>query len=1287
MDAVVVRHRSRREVPVVYCICETALSPASRPYAPAGWTLVSHTRASADPNGRYSGGVAMLFPPGVEPTVLTIPVHDGVELDDLLFCSVKYAGAQAMVGLMYLVPGHGVNSEEFLSRTGAVEAMLSSVQDGLVPGVPPTTPVYLAGDFNCRVGGDHLSFDGWCSVDSEVDSRGRYVVNWLSRMCLRIANDINGERTAQFTNFMPGKNPTTVDFFVAEAHRLDIVQSVITLDLPSLDPNDPLHQILMQHNHRALVATLTLPAVDVVECSNDPVHSRRRLVGPRVLDDVSDEARRAYVLCVNESVRQLWHTNGPDGISARDITVAIDNAASQCLRTTTRLGGEDARARLLERQRAVRVSVRKLHKAIRRTADGDLGPRHPLRAEQYRLQRELRAEERRHEARRVRAWQKRVSSLNIARPRVGYALLREPLGTTERRDPIGALYTADRRLVVDRISVRNRLQQVYAEESAAPDPDDARFSGTEFECMRRRFHEITRNTAQFDNEELSRRLSVEEIVEACRRLNTGRASDYSGMRSELLRWFTQYSDGPVEQQPFMLAWTQLLNDILFEAVPVPEEWRMQIVCPVFKRGTATRASNPLEAGNYRPIVVCSRLLACLDVAINKRLMDYCLAHELISDMQYGFIRGRGCEQAIAAATFVRELRAMTGRCADARRTYCALIDMRRAFDTTWRERLWVRLHEKGIRGVVWRYLQRSNLVDYIRTVLIPGLPMDQWYTDGLGCAQGTVLSPLMFDLEFNDVLDVIQQVRVPGAGIDLGNGRVVYGQLFADDGLLFASTEQGLQAMVDAFAEYCRSSRRQMNASKCEIIVFRDSDDAATTGVSIVIDGIIVPEKQVVRYLGAYLGARDVMPGVPAARSIPRSGWLPKHSEWFAFAWPKLCAAAAQVRAAADLPEYSIATLLRFWLSFALPHTEYGASSLVRGTIDQCEKLQVNVIKRFFELFPNDSVAGCAVLMEAGIWRMRTRHHMCSLRLLSEILRSHPSSQIRAIFDVYVGVCERMGWPTGSWCAWVREALVPLGRDSLLHGRGDTFSPRSLARELELVYWRAQLSPPPVGLSSLSPHYSGLKIAFGREDYLHHPSRLIAASVGQARIGYGPWYASRGARDGVPREERACVLCNSCAVETVSHCLTECAAYNDLRDKLLSTLQERLSPGFVETLGAPQDNPVLWTHVLLQSYPAELGMEYCLSYRALSRRVSTGMPSSVLQAAPAERLAAEIQHILCAAALEDRRTLFSVGQRFVHRVVRSRLAIERSDSRQRVIRRQPRRYRGRPAAGRVIALA
>ena len=63
----------------------------------------------------------------------------------------------------------------------------------------------------------------------------------------------------------------------------------------------------------------------------------------------------------------------------------------------------------------------------------------------------------------------------------------------------------------------------------------------------------------------------------------------------------------------------------------------------------------------------------------------------------------------------------------------------------------------------------------------------------------------------------------------------------------------------------------------------------------------------------------------------------------------------------------------------ALPHCEYGAASMVRAGIPDFERMQANVGKAFINLWPGDSVAHSAVLMELGLWRIETRHKMCAL--------------------------------------------------------------------------------------------------------------------------------------------------------------------------------------------------------------------------------------------------------------------------------------------------------------------
>ena len=95
-----------------------------------------------------------------------------------------------------------------------------------------------------------------------IQTRADALINWLQTISLRICNYANTERTARFTNFIPHKKPSTVDYFIAVEHRVDIIKDVTTLQLSDLDPQDALHQSLAQHNHRALMVTLELPIVD-----------------------------------------------------------------------------------------------------------------------------------------------------------------------------------------------------------------------------------------------------------------------------------------------------------------------------------------------------------------------------------------------------------------------------------------------------------------------------------------------------------------------------------------------------------------------------------------------------------------------------------------------------------------------------------------------------------------------------------------------------------------------------------------------------------------------------------------------------------------------------------------------------------------------------------------------------------------------------------------------------------------------------------------------------------------
>ena len=109
---------------------------------------------------------------------------------------------------------------------------------------------------------------------------------------------------------------------------------------------------------------------------------------------------------------------------------------------------------------------------------------------------------------------------------------------------------------------------------------------------------------------------------------------------------------------------------------------------------------------------------------------------------------------------------------------------------------------------------------------------------------------------------------------------------------------------------------------------------------------------------------------------------------------------------------------------------------------------------------------------------------------------------------------------------------------------------------------------------------------------------------------------------------------------------------------MVTKLRARISVALKLTLALPEENLDIWTQVMLQGHPEELGVDFQMSFRALSAAahadIGAGAPLS-----PVRQFAAETKQQLQNVALDDRRALSSVGQRCVYNVVRRRLALQR----------------------------
>ena len=81
-------------------------------------------------------------------------------------------------------------------------------------------------------------------------------------------------------------------------------------------------------------------------------------------------------------------------------------------------------------------------------------------------------------------------------------------------------------------------------------------------------------------------------------------------------------------------------------------------------------------------VMCN-LLAC-------DCFNYCIV------VNCGFRFGRSC---VDNTFFLNEV--IQGRLQEGKKTFCFFLDIKKAYDTVWRDGLWYRMRDMGIQGKLW----------------------------------------------------------------------------------------------------------------------------------------------------------------------------------------------------------------------------------------------------------------------------------------------------------------------------------------------------------------------------------------------------------------------------------------------------------------------------------------------------------------------------------------------------------------------------------------------------------
>ncbi|XP_050303664.1 uncharacterized protein LOC126741310 [Anthonomus grandis grandis] len=230
--------------------------------------------------------------------------------------------------------------------------------------------------------------------------------------------------------------------------------------------------------------------------------------------------------------------------------------------------------------------------------------------------------------------------------------------------------------------------------------------------------------------------------------------------------------------------------------------KIALVKPVFKK------DNPSEPKDYRPISLLPNINKVFEKIIYTRLETYLEKHQILTELQNGFRKGRSTVRAIYQA-LQKIIKSMNDRKA----TMAIFLDLSKAFDSVDHSILLKKLEAYGIRGVALKLLESylSNRRQCIVDRMSDGRQFKSGYKEiKKGVPQGSVLGPLLYIIYTNDVTNVYDDMV-----------------MFADDTSLICSknTDQEcanqVAQTVGLLEDWFSINNLLLNVNKTQILNFK----------------------------------------------------------------------------------------------------------------------------------------------------------------------------------------------------------------------------------------------------------------------------------------------------------------------------------------------------------------------------------------------------------------------------------------------------------------------------------
>lgn len=254
--------------------------------------------------------------------------------------------------------------------------------------------------------------------------------------------------------------------------------------------------------------------------------------------------------------------------------------------------------------------------------------------------------------------------------------------------------------------------------------------------------------------------------------------------------------------------------VVWESGHVPDSWQDGVLVRIPKRDC-----DPVLVESYRGICLLQTAVKLLTAIVATNLSDTLEKHGCLVREQGGF---RSKQEAVAQSIAVWEV--LARRQAVGETTGLAFLDMKQAYDRVSHAGLFAKLRRMGVGGAMYKFIEGLYKSSRMRVRLPDGrlgapLPLQR------GLRQGDALSPVLFLVFINDMLDGLRGQADRGVGVSVpGADEPFIGAMFADDVVIAARSPSGLRRALKLAKQWMLVNEMTLNAKKCGLMCVTTND-------------------------------------------------------------------------------------------------------------------------------------------------------------------------------------------------------------------------------------------------------------------------------------------------------------------------------------------------------------------------------------------------------------------------------------------------------------------------------